>query len=315
MPLRNPWAVAWAPAVAGHIVRQSSPRTLESSMSEPVSTDFKSASEARAFSAFARLRPSRDTAPLGLRGMSKVPEITIYFWIIKILTTGMGESTSDFLVRRLPPPVAVVLAGMVLVLALVLQFRTPRYSVWVYWFAVVMVSVFGTMDADVLHRGLGIPYAVSSTFFAIVLTLVFAAWYRSERTLSIHSIVTRRRETFYWVAVMTTFALGTAAGDLTARTFGLGYLGSGFMFAALFAVPAVLHWGFRLNAVVAFWFAYIVTRPLGASFADWMGFPRTQGGLGLGLGTVSLALSALIIVFVAYLAVTQRDASRADVTA
>jgi len=175
-----------------------------------------------------------------------------------------------------------------------------------------MVSVFGTMDADVLHIGLGIPYFISTTFFAVALAVVFTVWYRSERTLSIHSIVTRRREVFYWATVMTTFALGTAAGDLTARTFGLGYLGSGFLFAALIAVPAVLHWGFRLNAIAAFWFAYIVTRPLGASFADWMGLPHSLGGLAFGRGVVSLGLTALIVAFVAYVAVTEREPSPAE---
>jgi uncharacterized membrane-anchored protein len=284
-------------------------------VTEPLSTDTQSAADASAFSAFAGLQPARDPDLPSLRALSKVPEITVYFWIIKVLTTGMGESTSDYLVHRLPPPVAVVLAGIALVGAMVLQFRTPRYNVWAYWLAVVMVSVFGTMDADVLHIGLGIPYFISTTFFAVVLAMVFTAWYRSEHTLSIHSIVTRRRELYYWATVMTTFALGTAAGDLTARTFGLGYLGSGFLFAALFAVPAVLHWGFRLNAIVAFWFAYIVTRPLGASFADWMGAPHSLGGLAFGRGVVSLGLTALIVAFVAFLAVTERGPSRADVTA
>jgi uncharacterized membrane-anchored protein len=280
-------------------------------MSDPISTELKPPDDERAFLAFGGLRPNPDRAGIGLRGMSKVPEITIAFWIIKVLTTGMGEATSDFLVHRLAPPVAVVMAGVVLVAALVLQFRTRRYNVWAYWFAVVMVSVFGTMDADVLHIGLGIPYFISTTFFAVALAVVFTVWYRSERTLSIHSIVTRRREVFYWTTVMTTFALGTAAGDMTARTLGLGYLGSGFLFAALIAVPAVLHWGFRLNAIAAFWFAYIVTRPLGASFADWMGLPHSLGGLGFGRGVVSLGLTALIVALVAYVAVTEREPAQA----
>jgi uncharacterized membrane-anchored protein len=284
-------------------------------VSEPLSTELKPPDDERAFLAFGGLGPNRDRARIGLRGMSKVPEITIAFWTIKVLTTGMGEATSDFLVHRLAPPVAVVMAGVVLVAALVLQFRTPRYNVWAYWFAVVMVSVFGTMDADVLHIGLGIPYVISTTFFAVALAAVFAVWYRSEHTLSIHSIVTRRREVFYWATVMTTFALGTAAGDMTARTLGLGYLGSGFLFAALIAVPAVLHWGFRLNAIAAFWFAYIVTRPLGASFADWMGLPHSLGGLGFGRGVVSLGLTGLIVALVAWVAVTEREHSQADVVA
>jgi uncharacterized membrane-anchored protein len=284
-------------------------------MSQRVSTHVKSPTDDGAFTAFAGLRPSRDPLRLGERGLSKVPEITIYFWIIKVLTTGQGEATSDFLVHRLYPPVAVVLAGIALVAALLLQLRTRRYNVWVYWLAVVMVSVFGTMDADVLHIGLGIPYYISTTFFAIVLAIVFSAWYTSERTLSIHSIITRRRELFYWAAVMTTFALGTAAGDMAAKTLGLGYLGAGLMFAALIAVPALCYWGFGLNAIVAFWFAYIVTRPLGASFADWMGVPKAQGGLGYGRGVVSLGLTILIVCFVAFLAVTKRDVKPEDVTA
>ena len=166
----------------------------ETTVTEPLSTDAQSAADASAFSSFAGLQPARDPDPPSMRALSKVPEITVYFWIIKVLTTGMGESTSDYLVHRLPPPVAVVLAGIALVGAMVLQFRTPRYNVWAYWLAVVMVSVFGTMDADVLHIGLGIPYFISTTFFAVVLAMVFTAWYRSEHTLSIHSIVTRRRE-------------------------------------------------------------------------------------------------------------------------
>jgi uncharacterized membrane-anchored protein len=227
-----------------------------------------------------------------------------------VLTTGMGETTSDFLVHRLGPPPAVLIGAAAFSAALWLQLRAGRYSAWIYWLAVAMVGVFGTMAADVLHVGLGIPYAVSTTFYAIVLTAVFLTWQRSELTLSIHSILTRRRELFYWAAVLATFALGTAAGDMTARTLGLGYLGSGIMFAALIAVPAVAYWRFGMNAILAFWFAYIVTRPLGASFADWMAVPHSRGGLGFGYGPVSLVLAVLIVGFVAYLA-----SSRIDVAA
>jgi uncharacterized membrane-anchored protein len=242
------------------------------------------------------------------RMLSKVPEITLLFWIVKILTTGMGEATSDYFVHTISPPVAVVLAGLVLVGALALQLRCDRYVVWVYWFAVVMVSVSGTMAADVLHVGLHIPYAVSTVFFAIVLAGIFVAWYRSEGTLSIHSIHTRRRESYYWATVLATFALGTAAGDMTARTVGLGWFASGVMFAIVFALPAIGHWRFGLNAVAAFWFAYIVTRPLGASFADWMGLPPNLGGVGIGRGTVSLGLTGLIVILVAYMTATERGA-------
>ena len=222
----------------------------------------------------------------------------------------MGETTSDFLVHRLGPPPAVLIGAAAFSAALWLQLRAGRYSAWIYWLAVAMVGVFGTMAADVLHVGLGIPYAVSTTFYAIVLTAVFLTWQRSELTLSIHSILTRRRELFYWAAVLATFALGTAAGDMTARTLGLGYLGSGIMFAALIAVPAVAYWRFGMNAILAFWFAYIVTRPLGASFADWLAVPHSRGGLGFGYGPVSLVLAALIVGFVAYLASSRIDVAR-----
>jgi len=241
---------------------------------------------------------------------SKVPEVTAFFWITKILTTGMGETTSDYLVHTLDPPVAVALGGLCFVAALVLQFAVKRYIAWVYWLAVVMVSVFGTMAADVLHIGLGIPYLASTVFFAVVLTVVFLWWHRSEKTLSIHSIHTRRREAFYWATVLSTFALGTAAGDFTAYTLNLGYLGSAVMFATVIAVPALAYWKFKLNAVVAFWAAYVVTRPLGASLADWMAVSHARGGLDWGSGPVSIGWSVAIIVFVAILAVTRRDVEK-----
>src|SRR5215475_1185581 len=157
---------------------------------------------------------------------SKVPEVTAYFWIVKALTTAMGESTSDFLVHSLVPEVAVVLGGIAFCVALYLQFVKDRYVPWAYWLAVAMVGVFGTMAADVLHVGLGVPYLVSTIFYALVLAAVFRTWYRMEGTLSIHSITTPRRELFYWAAVLATFALGTAAGDMTAHTLGIGYFGS-----------------------------------------------------------------------------------------
>lgn len=227
--------------------------------------------------------------------------MTVAFWITKGLTTGMGESTSDYLVHLMPPVTAVVIGGIALVAALVLQFAAGRYVPWIYWLTVAMVGVFGTMAADVLHVGLGVPYLVSTVFFAVSLAVVFALWYATEKTLSIHSIYTTRREIFYWAAVMTTFALGTAAGDLAAVTLHLGYLASGVMFAVVVAVPAVVQQRFGLNAILAFWLAYIVTRPLGASFADWMGVSHARGGLDLGAGPVSLALAVLIAGFVVYM--------------
>ena len=250
---------------------------------------------------------SREDEPKRVRSYSKVPEVTAYFWIAKGLTTGMGESTSDYLVHKLVPEVAVVLGGVGLVVALVLQLTASRYVAWRYWLAVAMVGVFGTMAADVLHVGLGVPYIASTIFYAIVLAVVFRAWYVSEGTLSIHSIVNRRRELFYWATVLATFALGTAAGDLTAVTFGLGYFASGLMFAAVIVLPALGYWRFAMNSILAFWFAYVVTRPLGASFADWLAVTHERGGLDLGTGPVSLVLAAMIAAIVAYLSVTRKD--------
>lgn len=245
--------------------------------------------------------------PLVQRLLKKVPEVTIYFWIIKLLTTAMGEVTSDYLVRTIDPVIAVTLGGLGLLGALVLQFAARRYVPWIYWLAVVMVAIFGTMAADVLHVGFGVPYVVSASFFLITLTAIFLTWYLREKTLSIHSITTRRRELFYWATVLATFALGTAVGDMTASTFGLGYFSSGVLFAILFALPALAYWLLGLNEIVAFWFAYIITRPLGASFADWVGRPVNLSGLGLGTGQVSLVLTLLICAFVAYLTVTRKD--------
>jgi uncharacterized membrane-anchored protein len=243
---------------------------------------------------------------LARQALNKVPEITIYFWIIKLLTTAIGESTSDYLVYQINPYVAVALGCLGLAAAVLLQLLVRRYIAWIYWLAVLMVAVFGTMAADVAHVVLGISYEASTAGFAAALAVIFAIWYLSERTLSIHSIYRGRRELFYWARVMATFALGTAAGDMTAATLGLGYFPSIILFAVLFALPGLAYWLLGLNEIAAFWFAYIVTRPLGASIADWLGKPYL-GGLGLGDDKVSFALLILIVGFVAYLAVTRRD--------
>ena len=213
------------------------------------------------------MRPTRWT-------LRKVPEITAYFWILKILTTAMGEATSDYSVRQIDPYLAVGLGAVAFAAALILQLRVRCYIAWVYWLAVVMVAIFGTMVADALQ---------------------------------IHHISTLRRDRFYWATVCATFALGTAAGDLTAYTFHLGFLASGILFAVVIAVPALAHRFAHLNAVAAFWFAYIITRPLGASFADWMGVPHALGGRDWGRGTVSLSLSVVIALLVAYLSVSRID--------
>jgi len=254
----------------------------------------------------ARRRPARLPSS-GRHPASKVPEVTALFWITKVLTTAMGESTSDFLVHRMNPVIAVCLGALGLAVALALQFFRRTYSTWVYWLAVVMVAVSGTMAADVLHVQFGIPYPVTSTCFAIILAMIFMAWYASERTLSIHSIYTRRRETFYWATVMATFALGTAVGDLTAATLGLGYFTSAVVFAVLIAIPGIGYRWLGLNGIAAFWSAYVLTRPLGASLADWASVPHWRGGLGFGWGPVSLVLTVIIIGMVGYLAVSGKD--------
>ena len=243
---------------------------------------------------------------LSRRGFHKVPELTLLFWTIKLLSTAMGESTSDYLVFHINPYVAVVVGCLGLLVALALQLRASRYVAPIYWLAVVMVAVFGTMVADVLHVVLHIPYVVTSVALAVVLALVFLAWYRSERTLSIHSITTPRRELFYWATVMATFALGTALGDLTAATVGLGYFASALLFAVLFVIPAIGYRWFGWDAIAAFWSSYVITRPLGASVADWLGKPFL-GGLGIGDGIVAIALTILIAILVGYLAITRLD--------
>ena len=242
--------------------------------------------------------------------LTKVPEITVYFWVIKVLTTGMGEVTSDYLAHKLNPIIAVTIAGIALVVSLVFQFSVHRYVAWIYWLNVVMVSIFGTMAADVLHVGLGIPYSVSTTFFVVALAIIFITWYLKEKTLSIHSIYTRQREAFYWATILATFALGTAAGDMTAITMHLGYLLSGALFALLITMPAVAYWLFGLNEIFAYWFAYIITRPLGASFADWMGVSHARGDFNLGTGPVGLGLTVIIFILVSYMAVTHKDVKK-----
>lgn len=241
---------------------------------------------------------------------TKVPEITVLFWVAKLLTTAMGEATSDFLVFQIDPVIAVIIGAIGLAVAMTLQLLVRRYYAPIYWLAVAMVAVFGTMGADVVHIGLGVPYAASTAFFAVCLAVIFAIWYATERTLSIHSIYTPRRELFYWAAVMATFALGTAAGDMTASTMGLGYFTSGVLFGILFALPAIGYRFGRLNPILMFWIAYVLTRPFGASFADWAGKAQNLSGLGLGTGPVSIVLTILIVILVGYLAVTKMDVPR-----
>jgi uncharacterized membrane-anchored protein len=251
-------------------------------------------------------RPTPRRAQQPVRMLAKVPEITALFWVMKILTTGMGESMSDYL-----GSVSVPLAGLIGIggmwLALRLQLRAREYKAPVYWFAVMMVAVFGTMAADGLRDGAGLAYPVTTTLYALLVAATFLAWYRSEGTLSIHSIDTPSRERYYWAAVLGTFALGTAAGDLTATTLRLGFLDSALLFGGLIALPA-LAWRRRaLDPIAAFWLAYILTRPLGASLADWFGKPAKISGLGLGDGTVSALALVAFVALVAYVALTRPD--------
>ncbi|MEO7722246.1 MAG: hypothetical protein ABIS08_10070 [Pseudolysinimonas sp.] len=237
----------------------------------------------------------------------RVPQIAVLFWVVKGLSTAMGESTSDYLVMAWQPVVAVAVGFVAFAIAMAIQLTRGRYVATSYWLAVVMVGVFGTMVADVIHVGFGVPYAVSAPAFAVALALVFLVWRRVEGTISIHSITTLRREVFYWMAVVGTFALGTALGDLTSLTLALGYFGSVILFAIVILIPAL---GFRFgrwNAIFCFWFAYVITRPLGASIADWLGKPQTVGGLGWGNGWVALILTAAIAIVVGYLVVSKRD--------
>ncbi|MBC7590431.1 MAG: hypothetical protein H7226_05215 [Salinibacterium sp.] len=231
---------------------------------------------------------------------NRVPQVTALFWILKLLTTGIGETASDFMVKTFDPVSVVLIAAVIFAASFVLKISVARYTPWRYWLFVLMVAVFGTMVADVTHIALDVPYAVSTAAFAIMLGVVFAAWAATERTVSIHSITSRRREIFYWAAVLVTFALGTAFGDLTAVTLGLGYFASGVIFAILFAIPLVLT-RVRVTEIATFWIAYALTRPLGASFADWIAVDGSRGGLNAGTGAVSLIGLAVIAALVAVL--------------
>ena len=243
------------------------------------------------------------------RLLNKVPEITVFFWVIKVLATTVGETFADYLTGTLGMTLsaATLVVGALLVVTLVAQFRAPRYVAPVYWLAVVLISVVGTLITDNLVDTYGVPLWVTTAVFAVALGITFAVWYRIEHTLSIHSITSTRREAFYWLAILFTFALGTAAGDLLAEGLGLGYLASAVLFAAAIGVVAVAHYRFGLGAVLAFWIAYVLTRPLGASIGDLLSQPTADGGLGLGTTTTSLIFLATIAVIVVYLSFTKRD--------
>jgi uncharacterized membrane-anchored protein len=240
---------------------------------------------------------------------AKVPEVIFLFWVSKILTTAGGEATSDYLkswgnIRGGGTEVLVFLV------ALVLQFCTRRYRAFAYWLLAYAIAIFGTGVSDFLHLDVHIPYAGTTTLWAVVLAAVFWLWQRSEGTLSIHSITTQRREAFYWATVFATFALGTALGDFTATTLGLGYLTSGIVFSVVIFIPALAWWQFGLNAIAAFWMSYVVTRPLGASFADYISKPHDLSGINFGDGPTAIVFAVAVFVLVAYLAVARPDIQR-----
>ena len=247
--------------------------------------------------------------------LNKVPEVTLYFWIIKVLCTTVGETASDYLATNLSLGLTktTFITGSLLIATLAFQFRARRYIPGVYWLGVVLISVVGTQITDNLTDNFGVSLVTTTTIFSIALAIVFAIWYAGERTLSIHTIYTTKRESFYWLAVLFTFALGTAAGDLTAERLSVGYAWSAVLFAAVIGAVALAHYGFRLNAVLAFWIAYILTRPLGASMGDLLSQARADGGLGLGTTATSAIFLGAILVVVAYLSVTRKDATETRV--
>ncbi|MEO7867258.1 MAG: hypothetical protein ABIU54_06440 [Candidatus Eisenbacteria bacterium] len=246
--------------------------------------------------------------------LNKVPELTVYFWVIKVLCTTVGETFADFLNTNLHLGLSgtTYLMGGLLAVVLVFQFLTKRYQPGIYWLAVVLLSVVGTLITDNLTDNMGVSLVTTTIVFSIALAATFAIWFAVERTLSVHTIQTSRREAFYWLAILFTFALGTAAGDLVAESMKLGYLVSALIFAGVIAVVAMLHWRLRLNGILSFWIAYVLTRPLGASIGDYLSQGRDDGGLGLGTVGTSAIFLLTILGLVIYLVVSKADVVRAE---
>lgn len=240
--------------------------------------------------------------------LSKVPEITLFFWIIKILCTTVGETASDFLNVNLGFGLTgtSIVMGALLLVVIFFQFKAKKYIPGIYWLTVVLISIFGTLVTDIMTDSMGIPLEVSTIVFSVALVLTFAIWYSSEKTLSVHSIFTIRRESFYWLTILFTFALGTATGDLMAESLGLGYLVTGIIVCAVIA-SVLIAWRFKLDPVLAFWIVYIMTRPLGASLGDYLSQPQKYGGLGLGATVTSVIFILAILLTVIFLSVTKRD--------
>jgi uncharacterized membrane-anchored protein len=255
---------------------------------------------------------SASISSIGRTFLNKVPEITLYFWIIKILCTTVGETFADFLNTNLGLGLTgtSLVMGLLLIVVLFFQFRSKKYIPTIYWLAVVLISVVGTLITDNLTDNFGVSLITTTIIFGIALIATFMIWYSQEKTLSIHSIITRKRESFYWLAILFTFALGTASGDLIAEKFNLGYLLSGVLFAGAIAVITLAYYRFKLDAVWAFWIAYILTRPLGASIGDYLSQSPDDGGLGLGTTTTSIIFLAAILILVLYLTRTKKDQVR-----
>lgn len=241
--------------------------------------------------------------------LCKVPELTLFFWIIKILATTVGETAADFINTNLNLGLVGTSVTMVssLTVALILQFRARRYVPVIYWIAIVIISVVGTLLTDNMVENFGVTLPVATAIFAAALTATFIGWYSSERTLSIHSIYTTKRELWYWLTVLFTFALGTSSGDLIAETYALGYWRSALLFAGIIALVTLLYRYAKLNAILIFWIAYVLTRPLGASIGDFLSQDRDVGGLALGTTITSAIFLVAIIAVIAYLTVTKRD--------
>jgi uncharacterized membrane-anchored protein len=257
--------------------------------------------------------PRTDDAELPLIGRllpapvaAKVPEVIFLFWVVKILTTAGGEATSDYL-KTYGNFAGGGLEVLVIVLGLLLQFGTRRYRAFAYWSLAFAIAITGTGVSDFLHLDVHIPYAGTTLLWAVVLGVIFWVWQRREGTLSIHSITTQRREAYYWATVFATFALGTALGDFTAISLNLGYLDSGIFFTIVILIPALAHWQFGLNGIAAFWMSYVVTRPLGASFADYISKPKHAGGLAFGDGPTAILFAVAVFVLVSYLALARPD--------
>ena len=258
---------------------------------------------------------SSNAPSLGRQMLNKVPEITLYFWIIKVLCTTVGETAADNLDTQFNLGLTnlTYIMGSLLIAVLVVQFRLKRYVPFVYWLGIVLISIVGTLITDNMTDNYGIALQLSTGVFTVILAATFAVWYRSEHTLSIHTIVTTKREAFYWLAVLFTFALGTAAGDLVAEKLSIGYLNTVFLFAGAIAVIAIAHWRFKMGPILSFWLAYILTRPLGASIGDYMSQAKADGGLGLGTTTTSLIYLGLILALVVFLQITKADQTPPEV--